>query len=99
MSSFLDLTKEQRLWVIRNDNHHSTSDTTEITCPWCDTKQNFDYDYVTYEDDSHSEHKCFYCEKEFMVRCNVERTWETELPQEYLIKQAQKIVPKETQDD
>lgn len=97
MSNYLDLTQEQRLWVVRNDNADYADSPETIKCPWCDTVQNLDYEDVSYDDDNTATLTCWYdvCGKEFDVHTSVSYTWRTELPEEYLIKQALKEVPNE----
>ena len=95
MSDWLDLNQEQRLWTIRNDNGHYASSPDDVHCPWCRTKQLLDFEDVSYEDDHIMTTTCWVdsCGKEFDIHTSVNYTWETELPQEYLIEQAKKEVP------
>lgn len=88
MSKWLDLTEEQRLWTIRNDNLNIADSPDEITCPWCDETQGFEGEDVGYEDDRNTDHKCGDCDKNFTVQAVVTYDWRTRLPEEYLVEQA-----------
>ena len=96
--NWLDLTKEQQLWIIRNDNSHSADTPEDITCPWCNAEQNFDFESVNYNDDHNEEYECVECEKKFDVHTSVSVSWETELPREYLEEQALKQFPSREQE-
>lgn len=93
MSDWLDLTQEQRLWTLSNDNLEIADSPEEITCPWCNEKQNFDYVDVSYEDDYHGDYECVECGKTFTVQTCVTYDWRTRLPEDYLIEQAKKAWP------
>lgn len=97
MTEWLDLTEEQRLWTIRNDNSHYANSPEDIECPWCQTKQSLDYEDVSYDDDHTAEYECSNddCGKTFEVHTSVSYDWHTELPEDYLIEQAKKEVKNE----
>lgn len=98
MSKWLELTKEQRLWTIRFDNSHYANTPEEIQCPWCSTKQQLDFEDVSYEDDDITTYECSYsdCGKKFDVHTSVSYDWHTELPEDYLVERAKKEVPDES---
>ena len=65
---WLELTEEQRLWTVRNDNLNIADRPEDITCPWCSQKQSLEYDDVSYKDDAHNDHVCYHCNKTFTIR-------------------------------
>lgn len=92
-SEWLQLTNDQQLWTIRNDNSHYADTPDDIQCPWCSAKQSLEHEDVSYEDDNTSEYECQECGKMFDVHTSVSYSFDTELPQDYLIKKAKKEVP------
>lgn len=93
MSDWLELTKEQRLWTIQNDNLDIADKPENIKCPWCNSLQGIEYEDANYTDDNYSEHTCESCDKTFEIQTCVTYDWRTRLPEEHLIEEAKKALP------
>lgn len=95
MTSWLDLTDEQKTYVVRHDNINFAYRPEKITCPWCDEEQTYlEWEDVSYNDDDFDERECSNCDKKFTIQTRVTTEWVTQLPEEYLMEQAIKEFPK-----